>query len=578
MCMINKISVDSTSRINSKIARNKKDEGQNQNPNFKGLGAVALAGIQACERMPMVNVTVIDMLSAILPRTIVESMTNWFAGFEAFRRESSGLVVNCLIPSLVTLGLAKCINPAYMPKGVNMSKCWADSSLLEKASDYYKDSSSKDKVQESLKKIIANIEGYDGKEQVRFKDHIKEDELNKLAEKLAEISRRKDNEKTFAQKTKQWFKTVFGKEKKDINPIDDIVKSIIEKTHVSENINIVDGGKNVHASSVESLLKDSVKFFKEYQKTEGKMGIEEFAKQSKKLVKAKSLAGLAVILPLAISMQYINRWITGKISGVKGAPIYDDFGKNKDNIEQNPAAKEGLLKQKIISISSMIGVSLLSMMKKPSMNMLEFKGMFPTMDQARIISTATFASRMAAADDKNELAESTVRDIATFSGLYFLGDYAAKGAATAIQNKTGVCLLNETKKLDENANPLKKFWHWVKDVNIKSSEEVVSATQQKLKGAAPTKEQAETIAKELKRAKNLRSACQVTNLGVSLALLGIIIPIFTRKNTKKKHEQALKLAQEKSQTEKQETQKPEAVTPLNLEYSRLTAGFRAEKH
>ena len=45
----------------------------------------------------------------------------------------------------------------------------------------------------------------------------------------------------------------------------------------------------------------------------------------------------------------------------------------------------------------MIGTALLSMMKKPSMNMLEFKGMFPTMDQARIISTATFASRMSAA-------------------------------------------------------------------------------------------------------------------------------------------------------------------------------------
>ena len=120
--MINKIGVDSTSRINSNPRLNK--DGKDSNPNFKGLGAVAIAGIQACERMPMVNVTVIDMLSAILPRTIVESMTNWFAGFEAFRRESSGLVVNCLIPSLVTLGIAKCINPAFMPKGVNMSRCW----------------------------------------------------------------------------------------------------------------------------------------------------------------------------------------------------------------------------------------------------------------------------------------------------------------------------------------------------------------------------------------------------------------------------------------------------------------------
>ena len=536
MCMINKIGVDSTSRINSLQARKNQDE---KNPSFKGLGSIALQGIQMCERMPMLNVTVVDMLSAILPRTIVESMTNWFAGFEAFRRESSGLVVNCLIPSLVTLGLAKCINPAFMPKGVNMSRCWADSTLIDKAAEYYSQSSSEDKVKESLKNILGNIEGYEGKRKVLFKDELGPD-LDKYADKLTEISRSGRNDKALRKEVKK------------------LAFEIVEKTHVAENIKI-GGNKEVKALSVQSMLEDSVKFFKEFQKPTNKLDINQFAKQSRKLVKTKSLMGLGVILPLAISMQYINRWITGKISGVKGAPIYDDFGKNKENnVEQNPEAKKGLFKQKIISISSMIGVALLSMMKKPSMNMLEFKGMFPTMDQARIISTSTFASRMAAAEDRNELAEATVRDIATFSSLYFLGDYAAKAAATIMQKKTGVVLLNETKEAPKDANKLKKFWHWVKDVNIKSSEEVIGKTE-----------------KELKRAKNLRSACQVTNLGVSLALLGIVIPIFTRHHTKKKHEEALKLARENSE-QKAEIQKP-AHTPLNVEYSSLTQGFRANQ-
>ena len=154
-------------------------------------------------------------------------------------------------------------------------------------------------------------------------------------------------------------------------------------------------------------------------------------------------------------------------------------------------------------------------------NMLEFKGIFPTMDQARIISTPTFASRMAAADDKNELSEATVRDIATFSSMYFLGDYVAKGTATIIQDKTGTVLLNDTKPLKGDENALQKFWHWVKDVNIKSSEEVVG-----------------------KKAVNMRSACQAANLGVSLLLLGLVIPIFTRKNTQKKHAEAIKAAHE----------------------------------
>lgn len=557
--MINKISSVETSKLNSRNIQARKNEDGRvaQNPNFKGLGAIALTGIQACERMPMVNVAVIDMLSAILPRTIVESMTNWFAGFEAFRRESSGLIVNCIIPSFITLGIAHCINGAFMPKGAKMAGCWADSSLIDKAKDYYKEASSTDKVQESLRNILGDIEGFDGDSPVKFKEVLSQEELDNYSKKLAEISRKKDNAKE----------------------VNKIANEVIKKTHVAENIKI-GGKKDVKAASVNTMLSDSVKFFREFQNAGEKVNIEEFASKSKKLVRTKSLAGLAVVLPLAISMQYINRWITGKLSGVKGAPIYDDFGKGKETIEENPKAKEGLLRQKLISISSMIGVSLLSMMKRPSMNMLEFKGKFPTMDQARIISTATFASRMAAADDKNELAEATVRDIATFSSLYFLGDYAAKAAATLIQKKTGVILLNDTNKLDSNAGALKKAWHWVKDINIKSSEEVVSNTEIELKkaGKKATEADLKTIEKELKKARNLRSACQVANLGVSLALLGIVIPIFTRRSTKKKHERELKLAQEYSLADSNKNTEPEGVTPLNVKYSTLTAGFRADKH
>ena len=551
--MISKISLEDITSQNSIQSRSKNNEGRYGNPNFKGIGTLALAGIQACERMPMVNVAVIDMLSAILPRTVVESMTNWFAGFEAFRRESSGLIVNCMIPSAITYGIALCLNPIIMPKGTNLSSCWADRDLIDKAAEYYKNAKSEDKVYESIKNILSDIQGVDREKTKLFKETLTQEEIEKYARKLTKISRKEEN----------------GKE------VSAIADKIVEKTHISENIKLV-GGKEVKASSVKSLLSDSVKFFREFQKTglNSNNSIEIFASKAKKLVLTKSLAGLAIVLPLAISMQYINRWITSKVSGVKGAPIYEDFGK-ENNIEENPKAKEGLLKQKIISISSMIGVALLSMMKMPSMNMLEFKGKFPTMDQARIISTSTFASRMAAAEDKNELVESTIRDIATFCGLYFFGDYAAKAMATFLQHKTGVSLLNDTKPLKENANIIEKFIHWVKDVNIKSSEEVISKTKEMLKGAKPTEEQAKLIEKELKRATNLRAGCQMTNVGVSLALLGIIIPIFTRRNTKKKHEMALKLAAQDKQNK--EKTKEEPVTPLNVDYKKLTAGFRSMK-
>ena len=119
------------------------------NPNFKAGGMVwtaILAGIQECEKNPMVNVAVVDLLSAILPRTFIESLTNWFAGFEAFRRESSGLIVNCLIPSLITFTAALGLNKLIMPNKSKMADCWADSTLIKRATETYTEASGTDKV------------------------------------------------------------------------------------------------------------------------------------------------------------------------------------------------------------------------------------------------------------------------------------------------------------------------------------------------------------------------------------------------------------------------------------------------
>ena len=505
--MISKIGVEDNENITG-LAPIPKRKSASENPSFKGgVWPILLQGIQECEKNPMINVAVIDMFSAILPRTFVESLTNWFAGFEALRRESSGLIVNCLIPSWITYGGAICLNKFIMPKNTNMAPCWADTNLIEYAKETYTKSEAADKTADTIKTMFKNIEGFDGKnEKTKFSSLLSEEEINKYTEQF-----RKLTEKDYGRKDLE-------------KEVDKIVKEVAAKTHIYENIK-VSGNVEVGASTVSTLMQDTIRFLHEFnknQKSEYKLSMEEFAKKSKKLVRSKSGVGLAIVLPLAASMQFINRWITSKLSGVKGAPIYEDYGQ-ETNHENELKAKKGLLKQKVISITSMITVGLLSMMKKPSLNMLEFKGIFPTMDQARIISTTTFASRMAAADDKNELRESTVRDIATFLSLYFLGDYAAKAAATIIEKRTDVKLLNDTKKIDKNANAAKKFWHWFKDVKLKSSEEVVG-----------------------KNAVNLRSACQLANLGVSLILLGLIIPIFTRKDTKKRHAKAMQIAQQNS--------------------------------
>lgn len=121
----------------------------------------------------------------------------------------------------------------------------------------------------------------------------------------------------------------------------------------------------------------------------------------------------------------------------KGAPIYND---DKERV-LTPEEKAKLTRDKFIAVPLMWAVTGLSMlMDKPSLKMFQFKNIFPTMDQARIISAATFSSRLAAAEDSNELKENTIRDIATFSSFYFLGDYAAKAIATFLENITKMAL------------------------------------------------------------------------------------------------------------------------------------------
>lgn len=104
----------------------------------------------------------------------------------------------------------------------------------------------------------------------------------------------------------------------------------------------------------------------------------------------------------------------------------------------------------------------------------------------------------------------------------------------------------------------------MKDVHIKSSEEVISKTKEGLKGAVPTKAQEAQIAKEIKQAVNLRSACQVANLGVSLILLGLVIPFWTRSKTKKKHAEALKLAEMNSSGLNEKNKETEDIKPVKI--------------
>ncbi len=537
--MINKVELGSVNSKNRTPNRYVSEQNKGQT-SFQGLGAWALKGIQKCEEKPMINVAVLDLATAILPRTFFETFIgskqkdengndtherklNLLGGFEALRREGSGLLINCIIPSYIVWGAAKLLNKPVMGmfNKSNLTKSWANGDTINTVEKYFKNAqgnTKEERIYNTLKSMFDDIEGVNG--------DIKKDGLKKFKDIFA-------NDKEYENALKEMSKNILSTEPEK-GYTTKLYQFMVQKSGISENIRFVSetagkdkgffssnlshlcdsAGEILHGANNEGLIKDQIT-------KEGFDNLGKYFSKAKKLVNAKSLAGLGIIIPLAISAQPINRWITHKLSGRKGAPIYNDDQERILTSEE----KKKLTAQKFIAVPAMWAVAGLSMlMDRPSLKMFQFKNIFPTMDQARIISAATFSSRLAAAEDSNELQESTIRDIATFSSFYFLGDYAAKGIATYLENhnKDGIKLTNKL-YTKEGSNFFQKFWNWAKHTKMKSTDELGAIADKALRT----------------KAKNLRAICQLGNLAFSLMSLGVFIPIYTRTQVNKKKQEAL---------------------------------------
>lgn len=551
--MIKKVelgSVNSKNKSPKQYVSGKNIAGQTS---FTGVGDLMLKGIQKCEKVPMVNVAVLDLSTAILPRTFFETFIgskkkdengndqkkrklNLLAGFEALRRESSGLLINCIIPSFIVIGVAKLLNKPVMGNfsKSNLTRSWANGEAIDRVAGYYNKAennvpslSKEDRIFNTLKSMFDDLEGVDG--------DIDKGGLKKFKDIF-------ENDKDYIDNLKKLAQNI-ASDKPDKKFANEFYKFMVGKTGISENIRFA-GDKGFSSSdfghlcqSTEELLHGAVKEGLIKDGADNAVNLSKYFAKAKKLVNVKSLAGLGVIIPLAISAQPINRWITHKMSGKKGAPIYND---DKERVLDHNEKKK-LTAQKFFAVPLMWAVAGLSMlMDRPSLKMFQFKNIFPTMDQARIISAATFSSRLAAAEDSNELKENTIRDIATFSSFYFLGDYAAKGIATFLEkhNKDGIKLINRLKDSEPNSNILQKFWNWARHTKMKSTDELEAIANEAMKS----------------KAKNLRAVCQLGNLAFSLMSLGVFIPIYTRTQTNKK-EQRIKEHQTQKTAETTFTQK-----------------------
>lgn len=542
--------VSSAGRYNSVNIQNRNSKKNEKAQNFKGAGIDAAfnlldKGFSVLDKNAMFQVSFVDTVSTNIPRTLVDLKTGLAAALETFRREFSGLFVNCLMPGLVVKGLANVLPKAKEFEGTDVVGSWANGSSIDRLKGAYNKaqaSGAKDKTRAYVEQALGSLEGLDGGTWVKFADKATTPEYTQAVDAITEAIGKTGKERKNLLRQAQ-TKLVGVTKAENILRFNGAAQSNLEET-LRDVADLGSKFNTVKSKTLKTLggTVDDVVTPETTSKIADSVG--KYGEKLKGFVNKKSLIGMGVVIAIAVSIQSINRAITRKQFDAEGAPIYKDFGKKDTTQKMDEKKKKQFFGKKLLSAAGMYGLAALSMMKKPSLGMFQFSNIFPTLDQCRWIASSTFASRMLAAEDENELRETTVRDLASFAGLYFLGDYVKKGVASGIEalSKTkkgaqllgeNVVLLNRQKEvakpvLEQGASTLKKigsqvgfrakqFGNWIKNTELKTAAEVSST-----------------------KVRNMRNICRVADIAFSIVMLGILLPKYNRSVTEKKVAEAQK--------------------------------------
>lgn len=522
-------------------------QSKGKQPQFKGSAGELFfnaldKGFSVLDKNAMIQVSFVDTVSTNIPRTLVDLKTGLAAAFETCRREFSGLFVNCLMPGLIVGGLAALLPKSKELKGTNVVGSWANSDSINKLKTVYEEaqnSGAADTTKEYVKRALSSIEGLDGKTWVKYAEKASDDRFKEAVNEVTSaIAAPAKTERTKLLKSAQ-TKLAGLTKAESILKFNGTPQANLEET-LRDVADLGSKFNTVKDRTLSSMGKTAADMSNPEVKGKITEALDIYGSKLNKFVNKKSLIGMGIVIAIAVSIQTINRAITRKQFNAEGAPIYKDFGKKDTTQKMDENQKKKFTMKKLAAAAGMYGLAALSMMKKPSLGMFQFSGIFPTLDQCRWIAASTFASRMIGAEDENELRETTVRDLASFCGLYFLGDYVKKGAASAIEalskTKAGaglfgenVVLLNRSKEIAKPAAKnlssmigyrLKQLGNWIKNTDLKAASEVSST-----------------------KVRNLRNICRVADIAFSVVMLGILLPKYNRKVTERKVEEAKKQEQ-----------------------------------
>ena len=428
----------------------------------------------------MLNASFVDIFAMDTPRTIVETKNRGKqAGIEMGFREYTGTFIAEFSAAVFAIIASKFISKKLSPNVKVNSGSWITNNGLNVFSDIYNKS---DKTPQSyVKNLLNSMSGQVGFETKNFAD-IDKAKTKSVIKNLTNLITDKSINK------KEHKKALIAIQDEIINILgaDNYIKIKSGKYEVTSNLthalrDIVDSGKNI--------------FF-----AETKQAPSEIISKLKRMNNLRIGIAIPLSMMLAITNQYLNRYLTKKRTGI------DNFvGEN--GYENNVASKNEKKNEKGLWLKKLISAGIFVLMltkvmgiKRPMdlIKKLEFDGPATSGNAIKTIYGTLILGRIFASKDSTELRETNVRDYLGFLNWLVLGGFVAKGIGQILNPKQDK-LFNISKK----GAGIK---HWLQNVSLKSQKEIIA--------------QGGNVKANLRKL----NIAQMSGIAYSAIMLGVLLP------------------------------------------------------
>ena len=438
----------------------------------------------------MLNASFVDVFAMDTPRTIVETKNRGKqAGIEMGFREYTGTFIAEFSAALFAVIASKFISKKLNPNVKVNSGSWITNNGLNVFSDIFNKS---DKTPRGyVENVLNSMSGTVGDKTKNFAD-ITQDRTKPVIEKLTSLV----TDRTIDEKTSKKLLT-------------DIQDEIINLLGADNSITIK-SGKHEVTSNLTHALRDIVDSGKNIFFTETKQNSSKILSKLKRMNNLRIGIAIPLSMGLAITNQYLNRYLTKRRTGIDNFVGENGYDKNVADKNEKKSEK-GLWLKKLLSAGIFVLMLTRVMGVKRPMDLikkLEFDGPATSGNAIKTIYGTLILGRIFASKDSTELRETNVRDYLGFLNWLVLGGFVAKGVGQILDPKQAN-LFNISKKGSGIS-------HWLKNVSLKSQKEIIA--------------QGGNVKANLRKL----NIAQMSGIAYSAIMLGVLLPKLNIWMTRKK--------------------------------------------